>query len=55
MMTVAHADNTARVAATSALGSIWSGTAIGKQLGGKTGAMIGSALGGAGGAAASKQ
>ena len=52
MMTVAHADNTARVAATSALGSIV-GTAVGKQLGGNTGAMIGSAIGGAGGAAAS--
>ena len=46
----AHADNTTRVAATSALGSVV-GTALGKQMGGQSGAMIGSALGGAGGAA----
>ena len=36
----AHADNSTRIAATSALGSV-AGTAIGKQLGGNTGAMIG--------------
>ncbi len=48
----AHADNTTRVAATSALGSV-AGTAIGKSMGGNTGAMIGSAIGGAGGAAVS--
>ena len=47
----AYADNTTRVAAASALGSV-AGTAIGKEMGGNTGAMIGSALGGAGGAAA---
>ena len=52
IVSVAHADNATRVAATSALGSVV-GTAIGQQLGGQTGAMIGSALGGAGGAAAS--
>ncbi|MEC8567490.1 MAG: hypothetical protein VXY56_04265, partial [Pseudomonadota bacterium] len=52
MMNVAHADNSTRVAATSALGSVV-GTAIGQQLGGQTGAMLGSAIGGAGGAAAS--
>ncbi len=46
----AHADNTTRVAATSALGSVV-GTALGNQMGGNTGAMIGSAIGGAGGAA----
>ena len=49
MLSVAHADNSTRVAATSALGSVV-GTAIGQQLGGNTGAMIGSAIGGAGGA-----
>ncbi|MCM8514324.1 hypothetical protein J0904_19720, partial [Acinetobacter bereziniae] len=53
MFTVsAHADNSTRIAATSALGSVV-GTAVGKQIGGNTGAMIGSAVGGAGGAAAS--
>jgi uncharacterized protein YcfJ len=53
MFTVtAHADNSTRIAATSALGSV-AGTAIGKQMGGNTGAMIGSAIGGAGGAAVS--
>ena len=46
IVSVAHADNATRVAATSALGSVV-GTAIGQQLGGQTGAMIGSALGGA--------
>ena len=51
MFTVtAHADNTTRVAAASALGSV-AGTAIGKNMGGNTGATIGAALGGAGGAA----
>ena len=48
LMTVTHAGNSTRVAATSALGSVV-GTAIGQQLGGQTGAMIGSAIGGAGG------
>lgn len=48
----AHADNSTRIAATSALGSV-AGTAIGKQMAGNTGAMIGSAIGGAGGAAVS--
>lgn len=48
----AHADNSTRIAATSALGSVV-GTAVGKQMGGNTGAMIGSAIGGAGGAAVS--
>ena len=45
-----YADNTTRVAAASALGSV-AGTAIGKNMGGTTGATIGAALGGAGGAA----
>ena len=46
MFTVnAHADNSTRIAATSALGSVV-GTAVGKQMGGNTGAMIGSAIGG---------
>ena len=49
-MTVAHADNATRVAATAALGSVV-GTAVGKEIGGHSGAMIGSAVGGAGGAA----
>lgn len=41
MFTVtAHADNTTRVAAASALGSV-AGTAIGKNMGGNTGATIG--------------
>ena len=51
IVTVAHADNGTRVAATSALGSVV-GTAIGKSIGGTSGATIGAALGGAGGAAA---
>ncbi|EPG6889482.1 hypothetical protein ACUTDY_02510, partial [Acinetobacter baumannii] len=37
MVTVAHADNGTRVAATSALGSVV-GTAIGKSIGGTSGA-----------------
>ncbi len=44
IVTVAHADNGTRVAATSALGSVV-GTAIGKSIGGTSGATIGAALG----------
>ena len=51
LLSVTHADNGTRVAATSALGSVV-GTALGQQVGGHNGAMIGSAIGGAGGAAA---
>ncbi len=43
MVSVAHADNGTRVAATSALGSVV-GTAIGKSIGGTSGATIGAAF-----------
>ncbi len=51
MSSVAYADNTGRVAAAGALGSVV-GAAVGRQLGGESGAMIGATVGGAGGSAA---
>lgn len=51
MNTVAYADNTGRVAAAGALGSVV-GATVGRQLGGESGAMIGATIGGAGGSAA---
>lgn len=48
---VAYADNTARVAAAGALGSVV-GATVGRQMGGESGAMIGATIGGAGGSAA---
>lgn len=51
MSNVAYADNTTRVAAAGALGSVV-GATVGRQLGGESGAMIGATIGGAGGSAA---
>lgn len=48
---VAYADNTTRVAAAGALGSVV-GASVGRQLGGESGAIVGATLGGAGGSAA---
>ena len=50
MSSAAYADNTGRVAAAGALGSVV-GASVGRQLGGESGAMIGATLGGAGGSA----